>query len=117
MFQRLFSVFLLVVFLTSCSSQPQTVSRKPLKVELAFWWGDFTLLVAKEKGFFEKYGVLVEPVYYESFPQAPADLAAGKIDVGLFSIGDVLIASHDACISLCARLSECGLNMTSLGFT
>ncbi len=110
MFQRLFSVFLLVVFLTSCSSQPQTVSRKPLKVELAFWWGDFTLLVAKEKGFFEKYGVLVEPVYYESFPQAPADLAAGKIDVGLFSIGDVLIASEHTDVKVVAAYDDGGLN-------
>lgn len=110
MFQRLFSVFLLVVFLASCSSQPQTVSQKPLKVELAFWWGDFTLLVAKEKGFFEKYGVLVEPVYYESFPQAPADLAAGKIDVGLFSIGDVLIASEHTDVKVVAAYDDGGLN-------
>ena len=58
MFQRLFSV-VVVVFLTSCSSQPQMVSRKPLKVEFAFWWGDFTLLVAKEKGFFEDEGLYV----------------------------------------------------------
>lgn len=109
MFQRLLSV-VVVVFLTSCSSQPQMVSQKPLKVELAFWWGDFTLLVAKEKGFFEKYGVLVEPVYYESFPQAPADLAAGKIDVGLFSIGDVLIASEHTDVKVVAAYDDGGLN-------
>lgn len=110
MFHRLFSIFLLVVFLTSCNSQPQMVSRKPLKVEFAFWWGDFTLLVAKEKGFFEKYGVLVEPVYYESFPQAPADLAAGKIDVGLFSIGDVLIAAEHTDVKVVAAYDDGGLN-------
>ena len=109
MFQRLLSV-VVVVFLTSCSSQPQMVSQKPLKVEFAFWWGDFTLLVAKEKGFFEKYGVLVEPVYYESFPQAPADLAAGKIDVGLFSIGDVLIASEHTDVKVVAAYDDGGLN-------
>jgi NitT/TauT family transport system substrate-binding protein len=68
------------------------------------------LLVAKEKGFFEKYGVLVEPVYYESFPQAPADLAAGKIDVGLFSIGDVLIASEHTDVKVVAAYDDGGLN-------
>jgi NitT/TauT family transport system substrate-binding protein len=81
-----------------------------LRVEFAYWWGDFTLLVAKEKGFFKKYGVEVEPVYYESFPQAPADLAAGKIDAGLFSIGDTLLASEHAPVKALAAYDDGGLN-------
>jgi NitT/TauT family transport system substrate-binding protein len=79
-------------------------------VEFAFWWGDFTLLVAQEKGFFEKYGVMVEPVYYESFSQAPADLAAGNIDAGLFSIGDVLIAAEHTDVKAVAAYDDGGLN-------
>ncbi len=110
MFNRLFSVFVCVAFLASCGSPPPVVNRKPLKVEFAFWWGDFTLLVAKEKGFFEKYGVNVEPVYYESFSQAPADLAAGKIDAGLFSIGDALIAAEHTDVKVIAAYDDGGLN-------
>lgn len=110
MFNRLFSVLVFVAFLTSCGSQPPVVNRKPLKVEFAFWWGDFTLLVAQEKGLFEKYGVMVEPVYYESFPKAPADLAAGKIDAGLFSIGDVLIAAEHTDVKVVAAYDDGGLN-------
>ena len=110
MLNRLFSLFMLSVVLVSCGNKPPAINREPLKVEFAFWWGDFTLLVAKEKGFFEKYGVMVEPVYYESFPQAPADLAAGKIDAGLFSIGDVLIASEHIPVKVVAAYDDGGLN-------
>lgn len=110
MINRLFFVFMMTILLVSCGSEPSAVNREPLKVEFAFWWGDFTLLVAKEKGFFEKYGVLVEPVYYESFSQAPADIAAGKIDAGLFSIGDVLIASEHTNIKAVAAYDDGGLN-------
>lgn len=110
MLNRLFSLFMLSVVLVSCGNKLPAINREPLKVEFAFWWGDFTLLVAKEKGFFEKYGVVVEPVYYESFPQVPADLAAGKIDAGLFSIGDVLITSEHIPVKVVAAYDDGGLN-------
>lgn len=102
--------FVIAVLLASCKSKTEVVNRAPLKVEFAYWWGDFTLLVAKEKGLFEKYGVNVEPVYYESFSQAPADLAAGKIDAGLFSIGDALIASEHTEVIALAAYDDGGLN-------
>lgn len=109
--KRLISVFILAIWLVACNSnKPSTVQHAPLKVEFAFWWGDFTLLVAKEKGFFEKYGVAVEPVYYKNFPQAPADLVAGKIDAGLFSIGDALIASEHSGVKVLAAYDDGGLN-------
>lgn len=107
---RLISLIIAGAILISCNGTSSEANRHPLKVEFAFWWGDFTLLVAKEKGFFEKYGVDVEPVYYESFPQAPADLAAGKIDGGLFSIGDALIASEHTEVRVVAAYDDGGLN-------
>lgn len=64
--------------------------RPPLKVEYTTWEGDYTLLVAEEKGFFEKHGVQVEPVYYPLFEQALSDFASRKIDVGLFSLTTIL---------------------------
>jgi NitT/TauT family transport system substrate-binding protein len=86
------------------------VKNEPLKVEYALWWGDYTLLVAQEKGFFEKHGVDVEPVFYENFPQALGDLAAGKIDGGLFSIGDTLITSEHADVKVVAAYDDGGMS-------
>lgn len=108
---RFICLIVAAAILVSCGGvSPAQANRTPLKVEFAFWWGDFTLLVAKEKGLFEKYGVNVEPVYYESFPQAPADLAAGKIDAGLFSIGDSLTASEHTEVKVVAAYDDGGLN-------
>jgi len=108
---RLMCWMALSAILISCGTvSTREQDRPPLKVEFAFWWGDFTLLVAQEKGLFEKYGVNVEPVYYESFPEAPADLAAGKIDGGLFSIGDALIASEHTGVKVVAAYDDGGLN-------
>lgn len=107
---RLLCLITAVIFLVSCVGVSPKANRPPLKVEYAFWWGDFTLLVAKEKGLFEKYGVEVEPVYYPSFPQAPADLSAGKIDAGLFSIGDALTASDHTDVKVVAAYDDGGLN-------
>ena len=48
--RKLSSLLMLsALLLTSCAGAAPTVSRLPLKVEFAFWWGDFTLLVAKDR--------------------------------------------------------------------
>jgi len=80
----------ILVLLTACQSLSPVDERPPLRVEWTQWWGDYTTIIAKEKGFFDKHGVKVEPVYYDVFSRALPDLAAGKIDVGLFGISDAL---------------------------
>ncbi|MBI5951229.1 MAG: ABC transporter substrate-binding protein [Chloroflexi bacterium] len=92
---RLFSNILLVVVTmtvaTSCKARQETEHpNPPLRVEFTQWWGDYTLLVAKEKGIFEKYGVDVEPVYYDVYPEIYPDLASGQIDGALIAVGDVI---------------------------
>lgn len=79
----------LIVSLAGCAA-PQTPAKAPLRIEWTQWPGDWILLVAHRKGFFEKHGVQVEPVYYEVFNQAMPDLAAEKIDGGLFVAGDLV---------------------------
>jgi len=82
---------LLTNVLTSCAALQATPSPKPpLRVQFTQSWGDYTLLVAKEKGFFEKYGVQVEPVYYSMLSDTYPDLAAGQIDGALIAIGDAI---------------------------
>ncbi len=84
-------IFCAILSLSSCAeSQQSESSQKPLLVEFTYWWGDYTLLVAQEKGFFEKYGVLVQPVYYPIFSDSFPDLAAGQIDAALIAVGDVM---------------------------
>ena len=91
-------VLLLTVILSACTalSQPASAPLPPLRVEFTNWWGDYTLLVAQEKGFFEKYGVQVEPVYYEFFSDTYPDLASGQLDAGLIAVGDTINISRIA---------------------
>ena len=91
---------LLLVFMVclsaSCSGGSSAPAGKPLKVEWSLWQGDYTLLVANQMGFFKNHGVNVEPVRYESSAQAIPDLAGAKLDGGLFSMSDVLLAASTA---------------------
>jgi NitT/TauT family transport system substrate-binding protein len=90
-------VLIAALLLPGCSTLPKSsTERPPLKVEYTLWEGDYTLLIAQEKGFFEKHGVQVEPVFYETFSRAVPDLAGKRIDMGLFAIGDLLTASQVA---------------------
>jgi ABC-type nitrate/sulfonate/bicarbonate transport system substrate-binding protein len=95
--------FLLIAsfFFAGCSS-PTPQSYPPLKVEWTDWDGDYTLLVAQEQGFFEKFGVEVEPVYYADFGNSTPDLASHKLDAGLFSIQDMLTASRVTALKMVA---------------
>lgn len=72
----------------------QQKNLPPLRVQWTIWEGDYTILIAKEKGFFEKNGVEVEPVFYETFSNAVTDITINRIDVGLFTINDLISASR-----------------------
>lgn len=91
-------VLVLLVFsaLAGCAPANTPAPKPPLRIEWTQWPCDWIILVAQEKGFFEKHGVQVEPVLYEIFDQAMPDLAAEKIDGGLFVAGDlVAIVKND----------------------
>ncbi len=82
------------MILSGCqASQNARPDWPPLRVEWTLWEGDYTMLVAQEKGFFEKHGVKVEPVFYDVFSKAVPDLASNKIDGGLFGLADVINAT------------------------
>lgn len=89
---RLLVTLLFFSLLPSCGLPPaqESVEKEPLVIEFTEWWADYTIIIAQEKGLFEKYGVEVEPVYYETFSRALPDLSAGIIDGGLFAIGDAI---------------------------
>ncbi len=88
---RLALILALSGLLAACRGQTTTnTDAAPLRVEWRQWQGDYTLLIAQEKGFFKKHGVQVEPVYYEHFSEALPDLAGARTDIGLFGIVDAL---------------------------
>ena len=93
---RIVAFAALVGILASCSSfQPAVDTAAPLRVAYASRWGDYTMIVAEEGGFFTRYGVDVEPVYYATSFDSLADLAASHLDGGLMAIGDTVnVESH-----------------------
>lgn len=110
---RTFALFLCCLsLLASCSgfAAPTPPPAPPLRVEFSSWWGDYTLIIAQEQGFFEKYGVDVELVYYEVYYDSMADLAAGQVDGGLYNLGDALNISRHTDIKLLAVYDDGGPN-------
>ncbi len=96
--------------LNACGWLPSTPAapRPPLRVEYTQWWGDYTLLVAQEKGFFAEYGLEVEPVYYPIFSDSFADLAAGQVDAALISSGDAIRVNMSAPTQIIALSDDGG---------
>jgi NitT/TauT family transport system substrate-binding protein len=90
-FSHVLLFVLMAMILGACvPSQKAEQTNPPLRFEFTNRWGDYTLLVAKEKGFFEEKGLEVEPVYYNSYPDIYSDLASGQIDGAILTIGDVI---------------------------
>jgi len=117
---NLLTKFTLLVLLTlvptACAGLQTTPEpRSPLRVEFTQSWGDYTLLVAQEQGFFEKYGVEVEPVYYDVFSDTYPDLAAGQIDGALIAVGDVINVNRNAPMKVVAVQDNGGDNAVVVG--
>ncbi len=102
-----------LALLAACGTGPssaETSEVEPLYIEFTNWWGDFTIIIAQEQGLFEKYGVQVEPVYYETFARAIPDLASGQIDGGLLAIGDAINVSRHIEVKAVAVYDNGGFN-------
>ena len=108
---QLFSALLLVTLaLSACGSPAPEPERPPLRVEYSAWWGDYTLGVAQELGLFEKYGVKVEPVYYDVYSDLFPDMAAGKVDAGLFGMGEAITVSDTTNLKMVAIYDNGGVS-------
>jgi NitT/TauT family transport system substrate-binding protein len=106
---RSIAILCLVIGLTSCSLNQTVTAKEPLRVEYTLWWGDYTLLVAQEQGLFEKYGISVEPVFYEAYSDSYSDLAAGIIDGGLFSLDNAIDTNDKSPIKAVAIYDDGGI--------
>ena len=86
---------LTTIFLAACLSDQEAGEIKtPLRVGFTQWWGDYTLLVAKDKGMFQKYGVEVEPVYYDIYSEYIVEMASGQLDGSSLAMGDTININH-----------------------
>jgi NitT/TauT family transport system substrate-binding protein len=96
---------------TACAAnQTANIQKEPLRIEYTNWWGDYTLLVAQEKGLFEKYGISVEPVLYETYSDSYSDLAAGLLDGGLFVLGDAININDKSPLKVIAVYDDGGVD-------
>jgi NitT/TauT family transport system substrate-binding protein len=109
-------LILQISILTACAGLQAVPSRSaPLRIEYTQWWGDYTILVAQEKGFFKQYGVQVEPVYYDVFSNTYPDLASGQIDGALIAIGDTINVSRSSLMKVVAVQDDGGDDAVVVG--
>lgn len=86
----------LVALLAACTeATPPEPEHPPLRVEWTYWPGYYPMAIAVEQGLFEKHGVEVEALLYDSGPEALADFSAKKLDAAMFVTGDVLKLSTE----------------------
>ena len=91
-----FILLFFIAFSSACSGTAPKAASKPLKIAWTLWQGDYTLLVAEKAGIFDKYGVDVEPVRYDSATQAIIDMAGVQVDGGIYSMNDLILVSNQA---------------------
>ncbi len=87
---------IIACLVASCVGAAPTPAPAPLRVEWTFWQGDYTLVIAQKMGFFEKYGVDVELVRYDTASSSIPDLAGAKLDGGIYTMSDIILASSVA---------------------
>ncbi|WP_048831546.1 ABC transporter substrate-binding protein [Maridesulfovibrio hydrothermalis] len=82
-FLLFFMGFILAVstaLMPGCSQDSHEVEVKPLRVGWFPWPGWYPIAIAKEKGFFDKHGVSVDPILYTTYTAIFSDFAAAKVD-------------------------------------
>jgi NitT/TauT family transport system substrate-binding protein len=99
-------VILLAILLSACGPSNQETKRK-IKVSWNVWEGDYTVLIAKDKGFFAKHGLDVEPVYYNQLSDIVPDMVGGKLDIGLVTLDYMILAASMGSIK-CVGIEDSG---------
>lgn len=88
---RIFSTLMIVTVLLSACSGTQSTTKTPLRVGWSLWPGWYPMVIAQEQGLFEKHGVQVEVVFYETYKETMPALGSGMLDGGGLALGDTLL--------------------------
>lgn len=85
-----------VLLLVGCSSKSEknaattTGSDTPVKIALSPWPGWYPWYIVQEKGFFKKYGVNVELVWFPVYSDSLQAMNTGKVDANSQTLSDTL---------------------------
>jgi len=92
---RIFSCLIVAsVLLSACAGTSASApANPPLRIAWNLWYGYYPLVIAAEKGLFEKHGVQVEPVFYDTYANQAPDLASGMVDGAMTVLSDTLFDS------------------------
>lgn len=90
---RIFSTLMIVTVLLSACSGTQSPANTPLRISWTLYPAYYPMVIAAEKGFFEKHGVQVEPVFYDIYGNQLPELSSGMIDGSLMLLSDTLFDS------------------------
>jgi len=90
-----------LLMLVACSGAA-TSNSQPLKIAWgALWPGYFSIYIGIQQGFFEKQGVQVESVYFDTGASVFPEISADKVDGALMTLGDaVLLNEHLNLVSM-----------------
>jgi NitT/TauT family transport system substrate-binding protein len=103
--KRLFRIFttllLSIVLLSACTGTNNANKTKgPLRVAWSLWPGYYPMIIAQEKGFFEKHGVQVEPVFYSLYNNQLPDLASSLVDGAVITLSDTMFDSISSSVKV-----------------
>jgi len=88
---RIFSTLMIVTVLLSACSGTASTAKTPLRVGWSLWPGWYPMVIAQEQGLFEKHGVQVEIIYYDTYKNTMPALGSGMVDGGGLALGDTLL--------------------------
>lgn len=101
LFRILTTLLLLTVLLSACAGSNSAAKTKvPLRVAWSLWPGYYPMAIAQEKGFFEKHGVQVEPVFYSFYNNQLPDLASGLVDGATMTLSDTMFDSVSSSVKV-----------------
>jgi NitT/TauT family transport system substrate-binding protein len=93
------AAFALVLLLPSPGCVPDRVDEptlERLEISYSLWPGYYPLVIAIERGFLDKQGVEVERVMFRNTGNHIAEVAAGRYDASMLSLGSsVVVAGRD----------------------
>jgi NitT/TauT family transport system substrate-binding protein len=80
----------LLLLLGACSTSQGVSAQPPLRVAWNLWPGCYPLILAQERGLFEKHGLQVEPVRFDQLTEMPAATLSRKVDAAILPWADAL---------------------------
>jgi NitT/TauT family transport system substrate-binding protein len=89
------SILVLALCAAGCQPEQPATSPQKVKLEVSFnpWPGFYPAVIAREQGLFEKHGVKVELITFPDTETHLAEIAAGRCDGALLSIGSAIIVA------------------------